>query len=56
VTVLPVATYAMSGLSTSAEEYGRFCRGARIGDGLFIRGEEVRDGGRSIDEWVRTHV
>jgi Flavodoxin len=49
-TVLPVTTYAMSGLGTTAEDYAQVCRGARIGAGLAVRGEEVRsDGARAVD-------
>jgi flavodoxin len=53
-TVLPVTTHAMSGLGTSAEDYARTCRGARIGDGLAVRGEEVRSGGAAaVDAWLQ---
>jgi flavodoxin len=53
-TVFPVTTYAMSGLGTTAEDYARVCRGARIGTGLAVRGEEVRsDGARAVDAWLR---
>jgi flavodoxin len=53
-TVLPITTYAMSGLGTTAEDYARVCRGARIGTGLAVRGEEVRsDGARAVDAWLR---
>jgi flavodoxin len=52
-TVHPVTTYAMSGLGTTAEDYGRYCRGARIGEGLAVRGEEVRDAGAALDAWLR---
>ena len=57
-TVLPVTTYAMSGLGTTAEDYARVCRGARIGTGLAVRGEEVRSAGeRAVDAWLlRTGV
>jgi len=51
--VLPFTTYAMSGLGTVPEEYGRACRGARIGRGLAVRGEEVRDAADAVDAWVR---
>jgi flavodoxin len=53
-TVLPVTTYAMSGLGTTAEDYAQLCRGARIGTGLAVRGEEVRsDGARAVEAWLR---
>jgi hypothetical protein len=52
-TVLPVTTYAMSGLGTTPEDYARACRDARIGTGLAIRGEEVRSAGTAVDSWLR---
>jgi flavodoxin len=52
-TVFPVTTYAMSGLGTTAEDYARLCRGARIGDGLAVRGETVRSAGADLDAWLR---
>jgi flavodoxin len=53
-TVRPVTTYAVSGLGTTAEDYAQVCRGARIGSGLAVRGEEVRSGGESaVDGWLR---
>jgi Flavodoxin len=53
VTIFPVTTYAMSGLGTAAEDYGRYCAGARIGDGLAVRGEEVRDAETAVEAWLR---
>jgi hypothetical protein len=38
-TVLPVTTYAMSGLGTAPEDYADACPGATVGDGLAVRGE-----------------
>jgi len=52
-TVYPITTYAMSGLGTAPEEYRRACNGAQIGDGLAVRGEEVRGAGGSLDEWLQ---
>jgi flavodoxin len=54
-TVLPITTYAMSGLGTAPREYAQRCRGARIGEGLAVRGEEVRTAGidDDIDAWLR---
>ena len=45
--VHPVTTYAMSGLGTTPEDYARSCRGARIGAGLAVRGEEARSPART---------
>ncbi len=51
--VLPVTTYAMSGLGTAADDYARSCAGARIGTGLAVRGEQVRSAGPTVDSWLR---
>jgi flavodoxin len=53
VTIFPITTYAMSGLGTTPEDYRQSCSGARIGEGLAVRGEEVRDSGESVEEWLR---
>jgi hypothetical protein len=52
-TVLPVTTYAVSGLGTAADEYADACKGATIGRGLAVRGERVRDAGDDIAAWLR---
>ena len=52
-TVLPVTTYAMSGLGTTPDDYAQACTGARIGTGLAVRGEEVRSAGAAVDSWLR---
>ncbi len=52
-TVLPVTTHAMSGLATTPDDYARSCRGARIGRGLAVRGEEVASDVSAIDTWLR---
>jgi hypothetical protein len=52
-TVLPVTTYAMRGLGTAAEDYAQACRGAMVGDGLAVRGEEVRQAGAAVSSWLR---
>jgi flavodoxin len=51
-TVLPFTTYAMSGLGTVPDDYGRACRGARIGPGLAVRGEVVRGADGAVDAWL----
>jgi flavodoxin len=43
-TVHPVTTHAMSGLGTTERE--------TIGEGLAIRGEEVRDAGPAVQSWL----
>ncbi|MFB4426331.1 flavodoxin [Streptomyces sp. QL37] len=52
-TVLPVTTYAMSGLGTTGSDYARSCPGATIGDGLAVRGEEVREAEGEVRSWLR---
>lgn len=52
-TVYPVTTYAMSGLGTSEREYAEACRGADIGEGLAVQGEEVRDNEQAVTAWLR---
>jgi len=51
--VHPVTTYAMSGLGTTVDDYAQSCRGARIGTGLAVRGEETRSADREVDSWLR---
>jgi flavodoxin len=52
-TVLPVVTYAVSGLGATADEYATACRGATIGDGLAVRGEEVNQADGAVSSWLR---
>ena len=52
-TVHPITTHAMSGLGTTADDYARSCRGARIATGLAVRGEEARSARADVDSWLR---
>jgi hypothetical protein len=52
-TVFPFTTYAVSGLGTVVEDYGRLCPGASIGEGLAVRGERVRDADAAVEAWLR---
>ncbi len=52
-TIHPITTYAMSGLGTTERDYARSCPGASIGEGLAVRGEEVRGAGPDIESWLR---
>lgn len=52
-TVHPVATYAVSALGTTVRDYARSCPGATVGEGLAVRGEEVRDAGPDTESWLR---
>jgi Flavodoxin len=51
--VLPVTTYAMSGLGTTPHDYRDLCPGARIGRGLAVQGETVRSAEPAVEEWLR---
>ena len=48
----PFVTYAVSGMGNTIDDYTRFCRGAAIGEGLAVRGEEAPDAGNQVDEWL----
>jgi flavodoxin len=52
-TVLPVVTYAVSGLGNAPDEYTDACPGATIGDGLAVRGEEVNQARDAVSSWLR---
>jgi flavodoxin len=52
-TIFPFATYAVSGLGRVAEEYTTACRGARLGEALAIRGEEVAESRSEVEAWLR---
>lgn len=51
--VFPVTTHAMSGLGGTERDYAASCRGATIGEGLAVRGEEVAGAGPAVDSWLR---
>ncbi|MCT9137594.1 flavodoxin [Streptomyces violarus] len=52
-TVFPITTYAMSGLGTTERDYAASCPGATLGEGLAVRGEEVRDADAAVRSWLR---
>lgn len=52
-TVLPLVTYAVSGLGRTVEIYTASCRGATFGEALAVRGEEVADSRAAVDAWLR---
>jgi flavodoxin len=52
-TVHPVTTHAMSGLGTTERDYAATCRGATIGEGLAVQGEEVAAAGPAVESWLR---
>lgn len=52
-TVYPFTTHAMSGLGTAERDYTDACRGATIGEGLAVQGEEVRNAGPpAVASWL----
>jgi flavodoxin len=52
-TVFPFVTYAVSGLGRAAEEYAELCRGATVGEGLAVLGEEAARSGPDVEDWLR---
>ncbi len=52
-TVHPLTTYAMSGAGTTERDYAGSCPGARLGEGLAVRGEEVADAEPAVADWLR---
>ena len=52
-TIHPITTHAMSGLGNTERDYARSCPGAVIGQGLAVKGEEVRDAGPDIETWLQ---
>lgn len=52
-TIYPFVTYAVSGLGTTVRDYTAACPGTTIGEGLAVRGEEVREAGSAVETWLR---
>ncbi|WP_205571864.1 flavodoxin [Arthrobacter celericrescens] len=52
-TILPLTTHAMSGLGTTVRDYRQSCPGATIGEGLAVKGEEVRNAGPGVGSWLQ---
>jgi flavodoxin len=55
-TVLPLVTYAVSGMSGIDDFYSRTLTTATVERGLAVRGEEVQDSGNALDTWLRSHT
>ncbi len=55
-TVLPVVTYAVSGMSGVDDFYRDALTGSRVERGLAVRGEEVQESAADIDSWLREHA
>ena len=54
-TLLPLVTYAGSGMSGIADFYRSALTTATVERGLAVRVEEVRDAGADVDNWLRGH-
>jgi flavodoxin len=52
-TIHPVTTYAVSGLGSTERDYAASCPGASLGEGLAVRGEEVKDAKSDVEAWLR---
>lgn len=51
-TILPVVTYAVSGLGRTAEVYRGLAPGATLGEALAVRGDEVADAAPVVTDWL----
>lgn len=53
-TLHPFVTYAVSGLGNTMSFYRNLDTGSKLGDGLAVRGEDVRNGdtGATLDRWL----
>ncbi len=56
-TVFPLVTYAVSGLGSTVRVYQEACRGATLGEGLAVQGEDVTDApddaAAVVEIWLR---
>lgn len=52
-TIHPITTHAMSGLGNTERDYARSCPGAAMGQGLAVKGEEVRDARPDLQAWLK---
>jgi flavodoxin len=52
-TVLPLVTYAVSGMGRVTDDYRRMLPESTIGEGLAIRGEEAADARPEVRAWLR---
>ena len=52
-TIFPFVTYAVSGLGNTIDDYTRLCPQSTIGEGLAVRGEEVRDAQADVQTWLQ---
>ena len=52
-TIFSFVTYAVSGLGSTIDDYTRLCPRSTIGEGLAVRGKEVRDARADVEVWLR---
>jgi FMN-dependent NADH-azoreductase len=52
--IFPFTTHAMSGLGRAAQFYAEAAPGARIGEGVAIRGEEASVARPALTTWLRS--
>ena len=52
-TVHPFTSYAICGLGTAEREYAEACRGANLGEGMAVQGEDVADAIQAVGTWLR---
>lgn len=52
-TVYPLTTHAGSGLGRAGEVYRQTCRGATLGEGLAVRGEEAAAAEPEVRAWLQ---
>ena len=52
-TVLPLVTYAVSGVGRVTDDYRTLLPGSTIGEGLAVRGEEAADSRSEVQAWLR---
>jgi flavodoxin len=52
-TILPFVTYAVSGMGNTIDDYTRLCPESTIGEGLAVRGEEVRGAHTAVQDWLK---
>jgi flavodoxin len=51
--MLPFVTHAVSGIGLVADELTERVPGATVGEGLAVQGEEARQAGNDVDQWLR---
>lgn len=51
--IKPFCTHEGSGMGSSVNDIKRLCPGARVEEGLAIRGSSVKNSGKKIENWIR---